>query len=130
MAIRQRHPKQCWGHRVSISGAFYPNGVGAVDNTANHGKGFTVTRTAAGKFSIVLDAPIRRCISIVSFLDTAADADVKLVGGARTVSASGILTFELRTRKTSDGTTAVDLAANADNRINFIIEAVVLGSEG
>lgn len=127
--MRERRPKNSWGNRTSISGAFYPNGGGAVDNTANHGKGFTVTQGAAGVFSIVLDSPIKRCVSIVSSLDLAADADVKLIQGARSIATTGILTFELRTVKTSDGTTPVDIAANANNRINFVIEAVILGSE-
>lgn len=38
-----------------ITGSFRPNGAGAVDNTANVGKGFSVARTGVGAFTITLE---------------------------------------------------------------------------
>jgi len=118
-----------WGNSTRIAGSFYPNGAGAINNAANQRGGFTVTYSATGVYTVVLDAPIKYCIGIFPALQLAADADAKIRCVSRAVSAAGILTFVLHCVKSSDGVTGVAPAADAQTIISFDIDAVILGSK-
>lgn len=47
-----------------ISGRFFPQGAGAVNNTQNRGGGFTVTRTAKGVFQVVFDGAYKALLDV------------------------------------------------------------------
>lgn len=130
MTVRADRPVFSKGNRKILSGRFRPNGGGAVDNTLNVGKGFTVTQGAAGIYSVVTDFPVTHVFSITPALWLNAPADVKVEIGAISISSTtGILTFALKTTKTSDGTTAVDIASNSNNWISFDMTFRQMGSD-
>lgn len=130
MTVRADRPVFSKGNRKILSGRFRPNGGGAVDNTLNVGKGFTVTQGAAGVFSVVTDFPVTHVFSITPslWLNARANVDVK-VGAISISSTTGLLTFALLTQQSSDGTTAVDIASNANNWITFDITFRQMGSD-
>ena len=97
-------------------GSFAPAGAGAP--TAVNGYGFTVVRTSQGLFTITLDEAAMDLVSVVPGLQlAAATADrFSQVGQTDVVSAK---TVQLRV---VDAAGAVqDVAADANNRINFAI---------
>lgn len=105
-------------NRVCITGSFAPNNTSAVDASSNKGKGFTVARASAGVFTVTLDATlgIPYVDSVVSSLSTNAAAALFAQNGAYSTSAR---TFSIRLVNGSGS--ATDLAANANNRVNFEI---------
>jgi hypothetical protein len=107
--------------RVRVSGRFFPNGNGAIDNTQNIGKtGWTVARTGVGQYTITLDRRFLKVMPMGSELQLAALAVRSLQWGAITATATG-WTFVLTC---IDGTaTAQEIAANANNSVSFDIEA-------
>jgi len=98
---------------VEICGSFAPNGAGAIDNTANAGKGFSVTRSGAGTYLVALDDPFFAYeTAIVTLQLSAADDKMLQVTGALGQ------TFTITCWDIS-GAAAADIAANANNRVNF-----------
>ena len=104
------------GH-TALSGSFRPAGAGAPTNRL--GLGFSVTRTSAGLFEILFND---LHLELVSALGTAREAG----GTAATIVQFGDYvaasrTLDLRVFQESGGTFAlVDLAADADNVVNFL----------
>ena len=99
---------------VLVSGSFAPAGTGAP--TAALGDGYTVARTSTGLFTLTLD---RVWPSLLS-----ATATVQLATAADTVAQVGVVALTSKTvqiRTLTAGALA-DVAANANNRVNFALK--------
>lgn len=98
-----------------ISGSFAPNGASALDSTATYGAGFTVARTSTNLFTITFDEKYYNMISANATLQLATAAGQFAQVGTYT-AASKTLTIRVCD---SAGLAGTDVAANANNRINF-----------
>lgn len=98
-----------------IAGSFAPAGAGAV--TAVNGSGFTVARTAQGTFTVTLDEAARDLVAATATAQTSAADNYWAQVGDTDVSTAKTLVIRL----IDETGTAQDLAANANNRVNFII---------
>lgn len=97
---------------VCITGSWAPAGTGAV--TTVRGAGFTVARSDVGVFTITFSEAYPSL--------AAANATVQLNASADTVAQIGAYTAASKTlvvRTLTAGSDA-DIAANANNRVNFI----------
>jgi hypothetical protein len=113
------HNLQCKSKEVKVvAGSFRPNGSSAIDVTLNTGNGFTVVRTAAGVYTITFSAPYCGCVSLIPALQLASVANCMVQLGAIDVVTGK--TAVINALQSSDGTTAVDIASNASNRIHFV----------
>lgn len=97
-----------------IAGSFAPAGAGAV--TDQKGRGFTVARTSAGLFTITFTGRFGDFIAFIPGLQLAAGDD-KFVQMGTYTAASRTLTLRVWDVSVPAET---DVAANANNRINFI----------
>lgn len=110
--------------RVRISGRFFPNGSGAIDNTLNQGKkGWTVARTAQGVYTLTLE---RRWMKLVPLglglqLNSAAARIAQWGAFTPTVDGTG---WQCVIRVVDGSGAAQDVAADANNSIGFELEAV------
>lgn len=102
------------GGYIVVAGSFAPNAGSAVSAASNKGKGWTVARTSAGLFTITFDAKYTSLVSAVATAQLATAADINAQVGSY-VAASKTLTI-----RTIAVATETDVAANANNRINFI----------
>ena len=126
MADRNFDPTEIIGkNRVIYSGAFKPNGSSAVANSSNKGKGWTVARTSTGLFTVTINSVLGQIDSVVASLQLAT-ADDKYVNVGTIVVASK--TFILHVWDISGGAVA-DVAANANNWINFTLIGRASGAE-
>lgn len=100
--------------RVVIAGSFAPAGTGAVTDVK--GVGFSVARSGVGVFTITFDRtyPDLEC-AIVSTQLATPTGDVTNVGDYS--AANGTLVLD---HWDISGGAAADIAANANNRINFL----------
>lgn len=98
-----------------LPGSYAPNGVNPLSGVK--GTGFTAARTGVGKHRITLTDRWPDIQSVTATLQLAAD-DLKAVR----VDAIDVAnkTIDLVTYNTSTGA-AADVAANANNRVNFVI---------
>ena len=100
-----------------VAGSFRPNSTGAVDNTLNTGHGFTVARTNAGIYTVTLTEAGYSIIACIPGLQLASVADAYIQCGA--IGTGGITVVINLT--TGGGTTGLDPASNAANRVHFIL---------
>lgn len=101
-----------------IAGSFAPNGSSAVSASSRKGKGFTVARTGTGQFTITLqDAYVALLSASLSLQLASADDKFLQLGAVDVVSAKTIV---INVWDVS-GAAAADIAANAGNRINFVL---------
>lgn len=63
-----------------VAGTFKPNGTSAIDNTVNKGAGWTVARTAVGKFIVTLDSVYPGLLSAQVSLQHNGAGDKKFTG--------------------------------------------------
>lgn len=98
-----------------IAGSFAPDTANPV--TAVNGSGFTVARTAQGTFTVTLDEAARDLVSATATVQTAAADNYWAQIGATDVSTAKTVVVRL----IDETGTAQDLAANANNRVNFTI---------
>lgn len=97
-----------------IAGSFAPAGTGAV--TAPKGKGFTVARSGVGAFLVTLTDKYYDLVASQSNVQLNAAAGTTTTVGAYNPTAGTIAI------STVDASGApVDIAANANNRINFVL---------
>lgn len=117
MANRNFDFLQALGKGVKvIAGSFAPNGGSAVAASSVKGKGFSVVRTSTGLFTITLqDAYTAMLSADVSLQLAAGDDKIVQLGSIDVVSAK---TIQVRVWDIS-GAAVADIAANANNRINF-----------
>jgi hypothetical protein len=117
MANRNFDFVQVLGKGVKIiAGSFAPNGAGAVSSASNKGKGFSVARTGVGVFTITLeDSYVSLLGANLGLQLSAADDKILQLGDIDVLSAKTIV---IRVWDIS-GAAVADIAANANNRINF-----------
>jgi hypothetical protein len=99
---------------VMLQGSFAPDTANAP--TTVKGKGFSVARTSTGLFTITLQDTYQHLISGQVSLQLAAGDDKFVQLGA--VDVASAKTIQIRVWDISGGAVA-DIAANANNRINF-----------
>jgi hypothetical protein len=101
-----------------IVGSFAPAGTGAP--TATNGLGYTVTRTGVGTFSVALNDEYYTLLACGADLQLATPTDEIAQMGAVNVESTGAgaQTATITTLSSASGA-AVDIAANASNRVNF-----------
>lgn len=98
-----------------IKGSFAPNGSSAIDATQNRGYGWTVARTSTGLFTITFDSVYPALRAFTANLQLASADDKFCQVGTYTAASK---TLEIRVYDIS-GTAVADVAADANNRINF-----------
>lgn len=104
------------------AGSFAPNGSSAVSASSRKGLGFSVARTSQGLFTLTLDDTFPSATYLVSM-----SASLQLAAGSlaqrRCEIGSISTTAKTYQIRVVDNSAAVqDVAANANNRINFIIK--------
>lgn len=106
--------------RVMVAGSFAPNGSSAVSAASNkgdaNGGAYTVARTSAGLFTITFADKWDDLLSFVATLQQASGGDQFLQVGTYTAASR---TITVRVWDVS-GAAVDDVAADANNRINFI----------
>lgn len=102
--------------RVLISGSFAPNGSSALAATSTYGTGFTVAYTSTGLYTITFADSYAQLEAFVCTLQLASGADTFLQAGSYS---SANKTITIRNWDVS-GAAVADIAADANNRINFI----------
>lgn len=114
MASRTFRDPKCLEHAlVIIAGSFAPAGTGAV--TAPKGKGFTVARTGVGTFTVTLSDKWVSCLYAGAHVQLAASADTVAQVAAIDLTAKTVVI-----RTLTAGSDA-DIAADANNRVNFVL---------
>jgi hypothetical protein len=103
--------------RVVVSGSFAPNGSSTLAATSVNGAGFSVARTSTGLFTITLNDSYPALIGAALGLQLASGDDKFLQFGSIDVNAK---TVQIRVWDVSAAAVA-DIAANANNRINFVL---------
>lgn len=106
---------------VFLGISFAPNGNLAVDQTTIVGRGVeSVTRAAQGEFDVKLQDVYPQLISATGNVQSNAASGLGVNFGAQTLTTA---TRTIRVRLI-DGATgaATDLAANANNRVNILLE--------
>jgi hypothetical protein len=100
-----------------VAGSFAPDTANAP--TALKGRGFTVARTSTGLFTVTLTNRFAGLVSMSLGLQLASGDDKILQIGTVTISHAAACTFQIRCWDISAAAVA-DIAANANNRVNFI----------
>ncbi len=114
MSSRHPYPVQSTSREVvEIIGSFAPDTASAP--TDLQGKGYTVAHTSTGLFTLTLDKVYPSCLSAVVSLQLATGADRYVQVGTIDLSAK---TVQIRVWDVS-GAAVADIAANANNRVNF-----------
>lgn len=118
MANRNTTPLKTLGkNRVVIAGSFAPNGSSAVNSALNRGRGFTVARGGTGTFTITLSDTWAQCDAAVATLQLATADDKYALVGSIDLSAKTVVinVWDI------SGAALADVAANTNNRINFVL---------
>ena len=116
MASRSLSPVKALPRKlVAVSGSFAPNGSSAVAASSRKGPGWSVARTSEGLFTVTFTDKWDDLVAAEASLQLAA-ADDKHVQVGTWVAASKAL--QIRVMDIS-GAAVADVAANANNRINF-----------
>ena len=102
---------------IDIKGSFAPNSD-ATAVTATAGTGWSAARTSIGLFTVTLDDRYPEIVSVMATAQTAAEADTKAVVGDIVDGSSAANSVQIRWITT---TSAVDVTADDNNRINFCI---------
>lgn len=103
--------------RAVIAGSFAPNGSSAISAAGNKGRGFTVARTGTGTYTITLSEAWSQCDAAVASLQLATADDKFVTVGPIDMSAKTIVIYAWDI----SGGALADVAADANNRINFIL---------
>jgi hypothetical protein len=112
------HPLKTTGNaEYVVAGSFAPAGTGAPTDV--YGTGFTVVRTSAGLFTVTLTNPAIRIRGGTVSLQKAAAADTHAEFGTTAVSAA-TPTFQIRVFDSATAT-ETDIAADANNRVHFLL---------
>lgn len=100
---------------VRIEGSFAPNGSSAVSASSRAGLGFTVARSGVGEFLVTFTD------KFASYLF--ADAHLQMAAATDSVAQVGDIDLSAKTMEihTLTAGSAADIAANANNRINFVV---------
>ena len=98
-----------------ITGSFAPNGSSALDQSSVKGVGFSVAYTSTGLYTITLQDVYASLVSATATFQMATATDVKPQFGAYVAASK---TLVLRSIAVASVT---DIAANANNRISFVL---------
>jgi hypothetical protein len=105
---------QAYGKKTAIiAGSFAPNGTAPVAASSRRGLGFTVARSDTGVFTVTLSKPFNKILSATASLQLASAAVGFCTIGATSPSAGTIVI------NVHNETAYADVAADANNRINF-----------
>src|SRR5689334_5391449 len=100
---------------VNVPGSFAPNGSSALDATKVNGKGFSVAYTSTGLYTITFEDAYPFLVSATASLQLATDADQLVKVGTYTAASKTLVV----TAWDISSAAVADIAANANNRINF-----------
>jgi hypothetical protein len=101
---------------VIIAGSFAPDTANAPTDVK--GDGFSVVRTSTGLFTVTLQDKYSELIGVTASLQLASADDKMVQIGATDVTSAK--TIQIRVWDIS-GAAVADVAANANNRINFVL---------
>jgi len=99
-----------------VAGSFAPDSANAP--TTLRGRGFTVVRTSAGLYTLTFENRFAGCVSATATLQLASADDKMAQIGTIANSKTSTNTAQIRVWDIS-GAAATDVAANANNRVNF-----------
>lgn len=100
---------------VEVSGSFAPASTGTP--TALKGKGFTVVCNSAGVFTLTFQNDYADLVDVTGSIQLATPADLKFQPGTYTApTSSAKATLVVNALAVA---TPTDIAANANNRVNF-----------
>lgn len=118
--MRRAYPvKHIGAHRYTIAGSFRPAGTGAPTDVKGHG--FSVVRSDVGKFTITFgDAQITDLDAVAAMPRGASLANGLTVFGGDWNLANRTLVLQVMAENGAGLSAPVDLAADADNVINFV----------
>jgi hypothetical protein len=118
MSNREHYPLVCDSpERVVIAGSFAPNGSSAISAASNKGdRGWSVAYISTGLYRITFDDTYNDLVYFGSKLQLATGADQQTQEGTWT---SADRTQDVRVWDASDAAVK-DIAADANNRINFV----------
>lgn len=115
MASRNFHNVQSTSPEVKeIDGSFAPAGTGAPTDV--NGKGFTVARTGVGTYLITLSNKYPKLLAATATMQMASATDIVPQFGTYDAAAK---TLVLRLQAAA---VATEVAANANNRVNFVLK--------
>lgn len=103
---------------VMVGGSFAPNGASAIDNTLNQGSGWSVARTGTGQYTITLQDSYVNVYAANASLQLSAPDDKSMQWGAIDVVNAKTLVL---TVWDNSAAAPADVAANASNRVHFMI---------
>ncbi len=104
---------------IPIVGSFAPNGSSAISGASRKGLGFTVAYTSTGLYTVTLSDKYADIVAVTHNVALVTAADIKLQTGVVTQSsASAAASVQIRSLAVA---TLTDIAANAANRISFVI---------
>lgn len=104
-------------NRVVLAGSFAPNGSSAISAASVRGRGFTVAYTSTGLYTITLNDVWAQCDAAIATLQLATADDKFVTIGAIDLAAK---TVQITAWDISGGAKA-DIAADTNNRINFVL---------
>ena len=117
MASRVFREVQALNHETKIvGGSFTTIGSSSPDSANNTGKGWSVARTGTGELTVTLEDTYSALISGQCSLALNAAGDSKVQFGA-----VDVVTAKTIVIRTITGTSAADIAANANNRVHFTL---------
>lgn len=99
-----------------LAGSFTTNNTSNPDSTNNTGAGWSVARTGTGELTVTLEDSYPGLISAQVSLALNAAGDSKCQFGAIDVTTAKTVVI-----RTITGTSAADIAANANNRVHFCL---------
>lgn len=124
MAKIRRNPQTEQPGLVFVTGSYGTNAGNPLDAATNRGAGWSVARTAAGVHEITFNEKYAELVAFSATLQLNAVADTIIQAGpytAPTSTAKGKIVVRLYDPNTGAGTgAAVDPAADANNRVNFV----------
>lgn len=118
MANRTLYGIQTLGkNRVVLAGSFAPNGSNPISPNSIRGRGFTVAYTSTGLYTITLDDVWAQCDSAIATLQLATAGGKFVNIGSIDLAAK---TVQIAAWDIS-GEAKADIAADPNNRINFVL---------
>lgn len=106
---------------VTLQGSFAPNGASALVAANTKGAGFSVVRTSAGLFTVTLVDRFMALNAADCSLQLASGDDKVVQFGVCAVAPTAANTIQIRVWDIS-GAAVSDIAADANNRIHFMLK--------
>lgn len=103
---------------IALPGSFAPNGIGAIDNSLNKGKGFNVTRTGVGTYTVTLEDGYPQLLATNVTIQLASADDKAVHCGPIDPLTARTAVFRVWDYSAA---ALADIAADPNNRINFVL---------